>query len=312
MPSRPYRRTEEKSRSVRPLHWSMLALGILGISTGSILVRLAQAPPLVVGAWRLSLATLILTPWAWPRVRAEWPGLARRERWHIVLAGVALAIHFATWISSLSHTTVSSSVILVSTNPVFVGLASRYILHERLARRTVVAIITAMVGTVIVSYGDVVLSGTALLGDLLAVCGAMAGSAYILLGREARRKLSTLAYIWPCYGVCALVLLALCLVSGQSMVGHTRLTYLVFLLLAVGPQILGHSSFNWALAHFPPIIVTLALLCEPIGATALAWLILSEVPAATALVGGILILVGIYVASRQEAQSSRQTGDVPS
>lgn len=281
-------------------HWLVLALGIVAISTGSILVRLAESPPLAVGAWRMLLATALLTPWAWPRLRRERTVLGRREWALLGLSGLALAMHLATWVTSLSYTTVASSVILVSTNPIFVGLASHYLLRERLRRRTVVAIAITLMGSAIVGYGDFGLSGKALWGDLLALIGAVTGSTYILLGRAVRRKLSTLAYVWPCYGIAGLILLALSAVSGQPLHGYDGQTWLVLILLALGPQITGHSVFNWALGHFSPIFVTLAILGEPVGATLLALLILGEAPPLTALAGGLLILLGIYMASRDE------------
>ena len=289
-----------------PYRWAALGLGMVAFSTASILTRLAAAPPLVVGAWRMILATALLTPFAWPRLRREWGTLEGREVVYLLLSGTVLAVHFATWISSLSLTTVSSSVILVTTNPIFVGLATRYLLKERVSRFQTLGIVAAMVGSVIVSYGDLQLSGRALLGDALALMGALAASTYILLGRAVRRKLSTLAYVWPCYGLAAVLLLGLCLVTGQPLGGYSPNTYLYFALLAVGPQILGHSSFNWALAHFSPIFITLAILGEPVGASILALIILGEVPPLTAPIGGLLILVGIYLASRDELGAIRE------
>ncbi|MBM3190920.1 MAG: DMT family transporter, partial [Chloroflexi bacterium] len=168
-------------RGVRP--WMVLGVGIVAVSTGSILVRLAEAPPLAVGAWRLTLASVLLAPWAAGPVRREGPLLARREWLGVCLAGLALAVHFGTWIASLAYTTVASSVILVSTTPLFVGLASHYLLGERLSRRRTLAIAVALVGAAIVGYGDLAASGEALLGDLLALTGAVAMSAYLLLGR---------------------------------------------------------------------------------------------------------------------------------
>jgi drug/metabolite transporter (DMT)-like permease len=294
--------------SARPLshrtralaRWMMLALGPLALSSGSILTRLAAAPAPVVGAWRLGLATVLLAPWALPRLRREWPRLARREVVLLVLAGVALGVHFATWISSLSLTTVASSVILVNTNPIYVGLASHFYLKERLRSSQVVAIIVAMCGSLVVGMGDVRLSGQALWGDALATLGALSLSAYLLLGRSVRRKLSTLAYAWPCYGIAALMLLALTALSGQPLLGYRRETYLAFLALALVPQLLGHSTLGWALAHFSPLFITLATLSEPVGASLLAILILREVPPFTTLLGGMLILMGIYLASKDE------------
>ncbi|MBC7236827.1 MAG: DMT family transporter [Chloroflexi bacterium] len=283
-----------------PLHWLVLALGIAAISTGSILVRLAQAPALVVGTWRMMLATAILTPLALPSLWREARLLPRKEAFRLLLAGAALALHLASWITSLSYTTVASSVILVSTNPIFVGLASYWFLQERLSRRTTLAIVLSLAGTVVISYGDLAFSGMALWGDLLALLGAMSASAYILLGRSVRARLSTLAYVWPCYGVAGILLCLFALLGGQPLLAYEARTYIVFVGLALGPQILGHSAFNWALGHFTPIFVTLAILGEPIGATLLALLILGEVPRWTALLGGLLILTGIYIASREE------------
>lgn len=287
----------------RLLRWPILGLGILAVSTASVLIRLAQAPALSIGAWRMTLATLMLTPWALPAARREWPALTGRDWLRIALAGLALAIHFATWISSLAYTTVASSVILVSTNPIFVALASWYLLRERIGRRTILGVALAMAGTALVSYGDLDLSSRALVGDALALMGAVAASAYILLGRAVRAKLSTWAYVWPCYGLAGMLLMGTCGLAGQPLGGYGGLTWLILALLAAGPQMVGHSSFNWALAHFSPIFVTLAILGEPIGATLLAFAILGEAPGWMTVLGAIPILAGIYTAARDEANS---------
>ena len=285
----------------RPLqHYGMLLVGILAVSTSSILIRLTDAPPLVIGAWRLLLAALLLTPFALPQVRRERNHITRREALALVASGLALAIHFAAWIYSLSLTTVASSTILVSTNPIFVGLATHFVLHERVERRVLVAIAITLVGSVLVGYGDIGFSSQALLGDLLALVGAVAGSAYIMFGQVVRKRVSTLTYIWPCYGLAGLVLLALCLITRQPLTGYPAQTMGLFLLLAVFPQIVGHSAFNWALGHFSSLLVTVALLGEPVGATALAWLILGERPLAIVLVGGLFIMSGIVLASLAE------------
>ncbi|MEA3406856.1 MAG: DMT family transporter [Chloroflexota bacterium] len=280
--------------------WAVLGLGVVAVSTGSILIRLTQAPPLVVGTWRLLLAALLLTPWALPSGWREWRQLGRDDLGRLVLVGVALAAHFATWVSSLSYTTVASSVVLVSTNPIFVGLAGHFLLGERLSRRTVLAVAISMLGTIIVSYGDWAFTGQALWGDVLALMGAMGASAYMLLGRAVRRKVSTIAYVWPCYGIAGAILLLLCVFRSHPLLGYDLRTFSCFLLLAVVPQIVGHSSFNWALAHFSPMFITLALLGEPVGATLLAFLVLGEVPPLSTLAGGVCILVGIYFASQEE------------
>ncbi len=296
----PSARTQPVKPATLTQRWLALVLGMVALSTASILIRLATAPALVVGAWRMVLAAALLAPWGWPRLRREAGILTRRDWLLLALSGIVLALHFATWITSLAYTTVASSVILVTTNPIYVGLASHFILGERVGRRQAIAIGAALLGSAVISYGDFALAGKALWGDILALLGALAASAYILLGRILRRKLSLWAYAWPCYGLAGVLLLAWCLVTGQALGGYGSSTWLIFLALAVGPQIIGHSAFNWALAHFSPVFITLAILGEPVGATLLAWLVLGETPPLTALLGGALILGSIYGASREE------------
>jgi len=288
----------------RTAHLAILALGVLAMSTSSVLVRLADAHALVVGAWRMALAWLMITPWALPRALPELKALPGRELGLVAGSALALAAHFALWISSLSHTTVASSVVLVTTTPIYVALASRFLLGEHVGRRRTLAIAVAMAGSLLIGYGDFCISGQALLGDLLAVLGAMAMGAHLMIGQHLRRTLSTPGYIWPIYGLAALVLGVLCVATGQPLAGFPPRTYLMFGLLALLPQVTGHSIFNWALARISPLFLTLAILGEPIGASVLALLILAEAPPLAVYVGGPLILVGIYMASREEALSA--------
>ncbi len=279
------------------LGWPILAAGILAASSASVLIRLAQAPPLAVGAWRLVLAGVLLAPFAWRASLAGWRELPAKDRWLLGASGLALAAHFAAWISSLTYTTVASSVILVSSSPIMIAVASHWLLDERVGGGTVVAIALAIVGSAVVGYGDLGLAGQALWGNALALLGAAAVSVYMLLGRRLRRRLSTWAYVWPCYSIAGLALVALCLVTRQPLVGYPSATYLWLAALAVGPQIIGHSAFNWAVRHVPPVFVSVAMLGEPVGATLLAWAILGEEPGLLAIVGGLLILAGMAAAS---------------
>lgn len=284
----------------RATPWAVVGIGILAVSTASILIRLSNAPPLVIGAYRMVLAALLLGPWAIAKSIPEWRTMSRRELLLLLLSGLALAAHFAAWITSLSLTTVSSSVILVTINPIFVGLASYFILHEPVSWRKALAIGLALTGTVIVALGDFNLSGKALLGDIYAIAGALAVSCYLILGRVLRRRLSTLAYVWPCYSIAGIALLLICLLTGQPLFGYSLNTYLWLVLLAVVPQIIGHSAFNWALAYFTPVFVTLAILGEPIGASVLAYFILHEIPPTVTLLGAVFTLTGIILASLDE------------
>jgi len=218
-----------------------------------------------------------------------------------LLSGLFLGLHFATWISSLEYTSVASSVVFVSTSPIFVGLASHFLLRERVSPKMFVGIAVAVLGGMIIGYGDFGLGVRELFGDLLAIAGAVAVSGYWLVGRKLRRQLSLLPYIFLVYATAAAFMIVLCLATGHSFSGYPRQTYLMFFLLAVVPQIIGHSSFNWALKYLPATFVVVSTLGEPIGSTILAHFILNEVPTLAKIGGGVLILAGIYVASRAES-----------
>jgi drug/metabolite transporter (DMT)-like permease len=285
-----------------------VGLGVMTISTAAILIRLAQVEihSLVIAAWRLTLATLILTPIALTTRRSELRALTRHEWGSALASGLLLALHFATWITSLAYTSVTASVVLVSTSPIFVGLISHLLLRERISREMILALLTATVGSVLIGLGDLGGSSHRLWGDVLALVGAMAGAGYFLIGRRLRVRLSLLAYVFPVYGTAALTLMTIMLLSGLPQVPHRPQTWVWLLLMALGPQILGHSSLNWALRYLSATYVTLATLGEPIGSTLLAWWLLEERPSLWAVVGGALILAGIAIASYTERPVEEQ------
>jgi len=282
------------------LPYAALVVGVLTVSWAAILIRLAEAPSLVVAAGRLLLASLVLTPMAAVRNGTEIRRLRVEDWGMLLLSGALLGLHFAAWIGSLTYTSVASSVVLVATSPVFVGLAARFLLHEQVSLRMATGILVATLGGLLIGWGDFRISGRALWGDLLAVVGAVAVSGYFLLGTRLRRRLSLLAYITPTYWAAALFLTLAMWLSGGGLGGYPPMTYLMLLLLALGPQVLGHSSFNWALRYLSPTLVTVSILGEPIGSTVLAYLVLQEVPSALKVFGGAVILLGIYVCSRAE------------
>lgn len=294
----------------------ILFCGILVASTASIMIRIAQreASSLVIAAYRLSIATLILLPFLLRR-RANPVRLNHRQIGLIILSGVFLALHFATWISSLEYTSVASSAVLVSTIPLWVAVLSPVFLKENLARTAVIGMVVALFGGVLVGISEACFpqgfrivcpfaheffQGKAVLGNLLALAGALAGSAYLLVGRWLRSTLPLIVYITSVYGVAAICLSITAFVSGQPVSGFSWAAYLAFLGLAVGPQLLGHTSINFGLRHLSAAFVSVALLGEPIGSTFLAILILKETPSVFEVVGGIIILVGIYLASREK------------
>ncbi|MBN1485729.1 MAG: DMT family transporter [Chloroflexia bacterium] len=283
--------------------YAALLLGLLVLPWAAILIRQAgrEAHSLFIAGGRLLAATLILTPIALLRgAPEELRGLSRRQWCLLIFSGIALALHFGTWISSLALTTVASSVILVATYPFFVGLASHFLLKERLSRLTAGGIALSIAGSVVIGYGDLGLEGPQLLGDLLALIGAATAAAYFLVGRRLRQRLSVLSYIWPVYAVAAAVLSPVALLLGEPLTGYSLPTWIYILLLALGPQLLGHSSLNYALEQLSAVFVTVVALGEPLGSAVLAFLLLGEAPPHVTLLGGALILAGIVLTSRGE------------
>ncbi len=292
----------------------VLFVGVLAVSTASIFIRYAQrdAPSLVIAAWRLTLASLFLAPVVYRRHRPELRKLGRGDLLLALLSGVFLAVHFATWITSLAYTTVASSVVLVTTTPLWVGMLSPLFLRETPSRAVVAGMALTLLGSVFVALGDscsfvnwglscppwsVFAGQRALLGDFLALVGAWAAAGYFMIGRRIRARTSLVTYIFLTYGMAALVLVVLMLVFGYSPWGYPPRAYFFFLLLALVPQLLGHSSFNWALRYLSAAFVAVTQLGEPVGSAALAYLLLDEVPTPVSLFGAILILIGIAVAA---------------
>lgn len=287
------------------LPYLSVGIGVTTVSVAAILIRLAQAesPSLTVAAWRMTLATIVLAPLALTTRRSEIRSLTSRQWGSILGAGLLLALHFAAWITSLAHTSVAASVVLMTTHPIFVGLASHLLLRERLARGMTFALFTAIAGGVIIGLGDLGQGAHRLQGDALALVGALAIAGYFLIGRRLRTRLSLLAYVFPVYAVAALALMTILLLSDLAPAPRRAETWLWLLLMALGPQIIGHSSLNWALRYLSATYVTIAILGEPIVSTLLAWWILNEAPSPWAALGGALILAGVGIASQAERQA---------
>ena len=275
----------------------ILAMGILAVSTASVFIRYAQneAPSLTIAAYRLALATLFLAPLAFARTRTEWLRLSVADRRWLIASGLFLALHFATWITSLRYTTVASSVVLVGTSPLWVALAGRFFLRERLGGAVIGGLLLAIAGGALVAASDAgaQASSAPLAGDALALAGAWMAAGYWLIGRHLRQKLSLIPYVTAVYGTAATVLLAMTLVARQALTGFSPKTYLWFALLALLPQVIGHSSCTWALALLPAVFVAVATLGEPVGSSILALALLGETPTPLKIAGGALILAGI-------------------
>jgi drug/metabolite transporter (DMT)-like permease len=279
----------------------VLAIGILAVSTASIFIRYAQeeAPSLAIGAYRLLFAALILAPFAIKKNIREIRNVEKRKFSLMMLAGIFLAFHFATWITSLEYTTVASSVVLVTTAPLWVAIFSPIFLKEKITRIVSLGSLCDFSRSTITceSIGNIS-NGKTLLGDFLALTGAFLSAGYLIIGRKVRKDTSLLTYTFVVYAVAGLCMSVLMLFSKVSFVGYSPTAYLLFFALAVIPQLLGHSSFNYALRYKSSALVSVALLGEPIGSVILAFLLLKEIPAAAEIAGGAFILIGIYLVSR--------------
>ena len=274
-----------------------LVTAVLAISWSGPLVRFASAPALAVSAWRLLLAVAFIAVVLLVR-RVPLPPLSGRD-WQLAgAAGVFLALHFWSWIASIDLTTISSSVVLVSTQPVFVALLSGMMLGERATPQQWAGIAIAVSGAVVIAWGDFGLGARAMFGDALALAGAVFVSIYYVIGRRLRPRLDLWWYIFIIYGIAALALvLAIAVMPGVPLTGFPRRDWLIFAALAAGPMMLGHTAVNYALRYVRAYITNLALLGEPIGATLIAWLLpaIAEVPGPQTVAGGVLILGGIAV-----------------
>jgi len=304
-----------KRQSASPV--MAIVVAILAISTASIFIRFAQreAPSIIIAAYRLGLATVVLAPIAFWQHRPEIMGLSRKQLGLILLSGAFLALHFASWITSLAYTSVASSVVLVTTAPLWVAVFSPLFLKEKITQAVAVGLAVALVGGVVVGLSsDCTVGPNGLVcppisafadsrsayGDLLALIGALCSASYLIIGRSVRSRLSLIPYATLVYGTSAIILIVLALVTGEKFTGYSGDIYIWFVALALVPQILGHSIFNWALKYLTAAYVSITLLGEPVGTVILAYLFLHEAPTVLELVGGILILLGIYLASRVE------------
>ena len=300
----------EKQKPLPPL--AILTVGILSASTSSIFIRFAQqeASSIVIASYRLLFATLILLPWALIRYRKEFTRHQTREWVLTITAGIFLAAHFGTWISSLAFTNVTSSVVLVQTAPIFVMLLSPLFLREKPTRRALFGLALALSGSLAIAISDScnlpldrsclqlssVTQGTALKGDLLALAGAITGAVYMMVGRSIRKTMALIPYITVVYGAAAVALLLVALLGHLPLSGYSSRTYLWLLLLALFPQLLAHSSYNWVLKYLPATTVSLSLLGEPVSAAILAYFFLNETLPPLRWLGALVVFAGIALA----------------
>lgn len=292
---------DDQAAGTRPaaVFW-VLFFGLSSFSLSPILVRLAdEAPGMTIAVWRTLIAAAVLAPIALVRARQEIRAFERRDVLLITASGVLLGLHFAAWIESLYHTSVASASVLVTTSPIFLAVLGYVFLRERLSQQVNAAILLAVLGAALIAIGDVgsESAGDApLLGNALALGASFVFSVYLLVGRVVRRKTAWLAYVFPLYAVAGLTVLIVALVLRTPLFGFSPTFYLLCAAMAVGPQVLGHGSFNYAIRYVPAAMLGLLSLVEPVGASLLAYVLFEEIPSAVATTGMLVVLLSISFA----------------
>jgi len=280
-----------------------ILVAVVAVSFSAIFIKWSDSHPFVIAFYRMGITCLMLFPLVMLEYRKELKSIDRKDLLTMVGIGVVLSVHFATWITSLTQTSVASSVILVTSHPLFVAIVSYYLFKEGLRKIGYIGILIAFSGIIVLSFGDYSKGGQNLSGDMLALAGAFAAGIYILGGRKLRKTVSLVPYVFIVYSICTLFLLSFCLMASAQLHPLPPREYQLFLLMAIIPTIFGHTLYNWALKYVKAQVVSVSLLGEPIGASILAYILLeNEVPTIFTFIGGALILSGIYItySSRNE------------
>jgi len=284
--------------------YAAIALAVVSVSFASIFITWSTSPPVTIALYRLAIATGIIGATILLRTAAfrkpnTLPRISRRDASVMALIGAILATHFALWISSLKveGESIASSVVLVTSHPLMVGLLSHYVLRERLNRWMTVGIVLGFAGVVSITLADYGFAGSLLYADILAFSGGVMAGFYFLLGRRVRQRVALLDYAFVVYASATAVLFLYAIALGSSLapVGNLPRELLLFAALAVIPQIGGHTLYNWALRWVTAPVVSLSLVGEPVGSSLLAWVLLSQVPTVGVAIGAGLALVGIYL-----------------
>jgi len=287
---------------MKPKTMAVMVAGVVAVSFAAIFIRLSTAPPLIISFYRMFFSSVLIFIYAsWRRgIGSELRKLTGKDLGLLVIAGLFLSIHFAFWVTSLSHTSVASSVVLVTTQPLFIVLIESTFLDKKPSKRFLFGLAVAAVGSFLIGYGDFRGAEFGIIGDVFALMGAIMAAGYFLIGGEVRQRIKILPYILIVYGFSSVFLLGFCLVAGLPLVGYSPYNYSLFLLLAAIPTLIGHTSFNWLLNEVKASMVGVTILGEPIGSSLLAIVFFEEYPSYWVIAGGSFVLMSIYFLWRQE------------
>ena len=284
------------------LAYFALIIGIFAISTSAILIRWSSSDPLVIGSYRQTFATFLFLPFLLKDKFQEILNLSSREIFELLIIGILLGAHFGFWISSVKATSVAASVLLGTCHIVYVSIIGWVVFGEKLNRRGIIGTVIALAGIIILFWGDLVEDPGNFRGNFLAFISGILDGLYYLGGRKHRKNISLPTYAFIVYFSSALVMWFVVLTQGLEYRSIPNSEFQLFFLMALVPTLLGHTMQNWALAFLPAYVISITLLAEPIGSGLLAWYIFSEVPSLGVLVGGLIVLVGVYVVALSEKE----------
>lgn len=272
-----------------------IAVGVIAVALSAIFVKLANADAGVIAFYRMLFSVLIMAPIFFWKYTSEIKQLTKRDWTFSLVAGIFLAFHFILWFESLNYTSVASSTVLVTLQPIFAFAGTYFFFKERLSLKTIVSGVIALGGSILISWGDFRISGSALYGDVLALIACALVTAYLLFGQDVRQRLSLVTYTFVVYGISTITLFFYVLIKGESFGPYPADDWLWFILLAIVPNLLGHTLFNWSLKYVSTNVISIAILFEPVGAAILAFYIFDEYLITTQIIGGIIVIAGIVL-----------------
>ncbi|MEK4538512.1 MULTISPECIES: DMT family transporter [Peribacillus] len=283
-----------------------LAIGVASVSFSAILVKLASAPSGVIAFYRLLFTVLLMLPVFIIKYRHELKFIEKKDWLCSIAAGVFLAFHFILWFESLNYTSVASSTVLVTLQPLFAFAGAYLFFKERFSMKAILSGIIAIAGSLVISWGDFRISGMALWGDILSLVACALVTGYLLFGQNVRKRISSITYTFVVYAISAFTLFLYVVLKGEPLGPYPTVDWIYFVLLAIFPTLLGHSLFNWSLKWLSTSTISMGILLEPIGATILAYFILGEPILWTQILGGTIILAGLMIFLKDEQKSKVQ------
>ncbi|MGD9679231.1 MAG: DMT family transporter [Vulcanibacillus sp.] len=272
-----------------------IVIGVISISTAAVLVKLSTAPSSILAAYRMLFTVIILSVPTLIFNRKEFKTLTKKDLIYSFLSGIFLAFHFLAWFESLQYTSVASSVVIVSLQPIFAMIGVYIFFKERITRIELIGALLAVTGSIIIGWGDFKLGNQAIYGDILALLGAALVTGYWLLGQNVRKRLSLLPYVLLVYCTSFVVLIIYNLISNTNLIHYSIREWIIFIALAIIPTIFGHTALNWAVKYLSTTTISISILAEPIGASILAYIILGEIILVTQVIGGLVIILGISI-----------------